>query len=63
MTHLGADDWHSIASSSKADLAAILDQSQEWEELNDPDGRILPRATRHDDKSLAAIRFAADLRS
>jgi hypothetical protein len=62
MTHLGANDWHSIAS-SRANLAAILDQSQEWEELHDPGGRILPRAKRHDDKSLAAIRFAADLRS
>ena len=36
---------------------AILEHCREWEENADPDGSQFPRAKRHDDKAIAAIRF------
>ncbi len=56
--HLGLDDWEAIAGSGQAALTAFLQRCQDWEEHDDPDGRQLPRAKRHDDKAIATIRPA-----
>jgi hypothetical protein len=53
--YLGLDDGEAIADSGQAELAALLQRCQDWEENDDPDGRQLPRAKRHDDKAIAAI--------
>jgi hypothetical protein len=54
---LGLDDWDAIACSDQAGLSAILEHCREWEENADPDGSQFPRAKRHDDKAIAAIRL------
>ncbi|WP_219419872.1 hypothetical protein [Pseudonocardia nigra] len=46
---------HRIAQYDTAQLEALLAGIREWEETSDPDGRHLPRAKRHDDKTIAAI--------
>jgi hypothetical protein len=55
MRHLGIADWQDIADSDACELAAVLTQRQAWETTDDPDGRQLPRAQCHDDKSLAVV--------
>lgn len=55
--HLGLDDWDAIARSDQAGLSALLHHCHDWEEDADPDGRQLPRAKRHDDKAIAAVRL------
>lgn len=57
MAHLGLDDWPSLAHSTEQQLNATLERCREWEEHQDPQGRKLPRAKRHDDKCLAAIQI------
>jgi hypothetical protein len=57
MAHLGLDDWKTLNDASPGDLMAVLRQCQDWEENHDPEGRELPRAKRHDDKSLAVTAF------
>ena len=52
-----AGSGHPTSSMSAADLMAVLLQCQDWEEDHDPEGRELPRAKRHDDKSLAVAAF------
>lgn len=47
--------WPDIAHDDADQLAALLAQLHEWETTTDPDGRSLPRAKRHDDKTLIAI--------
>jgi hypothetical protein len=47
--------WHDIATFDTLQLSALMDRIHEWEDKVDPDGRRLPRAKRHDDKSIAAI--------
>ncbi|MFC5996023.1 hypothetical protein ACFQE5_17600 [Pseudonocardia hispaniensis] len=47
--------WHHIAQHDGAQLAALLARIHEWEDTSDPDGRHLPRAKRHDDKTIAAL--------
>ena len=54
---LGLDDWDAIACSDRTGLSAILEHCREWEENADPDGSQFPRAKRHDDKAIAAIRL------
>jgi hypothetical protein len=56
--HLGLDDWAAIAHYDQAALAAFLQRCHDWEENDDPDGRQLPRAKRHDDKAIAIVRPA-----
>jgi hypothetical protein len=56
--HRGLDDWEAIADSGQAALSAFLQRCQAWEENDDPDGRQLPRAKRHDDKAIATVRPA-----
>ena len=55
---LGLDDWDAIARTDQAGLSALLEHCREWEENVDPDGSQFPRAKRHDDKAVAAIRRA-----
>lgn len=57
MAHLGLDDWPNLAHATEQQLDATLARCREWEEHQDPQGRKLPRAKRHDDKCLAAVRF------
>lgn len=38
-------------------LAKVLQKCRTWEAEHDPDGHQLPRAKRHDDKSLAVLTF------
>nr|WP_250548729.1 hypothetical protein [Pseudonocardia sp. H11422] len=45
-------DWITLYRDSDAELAHRLDQLQRWEAEQDPDGAHLPRAKRHDDKTL-----------
>jgi hypothetical protein len=47
--------WHRIAQYDDAQLNALLARIHEWEDTSDPDGRHLPRAKRHDDKTIAAL--------
>lgn len=58
MAHLGLDDWNVVRDANRDELTGILHQCQQWEAISDPDGRELPRAKRHDDKSLATIFFS-----
>ncbi|HEX6515536.1 MAG TPA: LYR motif-containing protein [Nocardioidaceae bacterium] len=60
MIQLGIDDWSRVADRNDADLTDLLSRCREWEAEADPDGIELPRAKRHDDKSLAAIRVNND---
>jgi hypothetical protein len=47
--------WHRIAQYNRPQLDALLARIHEWEDTSDPDGRHLPRAKRHDDKTIAAL--------
>lgn len=47
--------WTEVAARSQADLDALLALCHAWEADSDPDGRQLPRAKRHDDKTLAVV--------
>ncbi len=58
MPQLGITDWSALRNASDQQLAAILARCQSWEASEDPDGRKLPRAKRHDDKSLAVSEFS-----
>lgn len=58
MTHLGIADWPALRNASDQVLADMLKQCQTWEASDDPDGQKLPRAKRHDDKSLAVAEFS-----
>lgn len=59
MVHLGLDDWLSVAQKNTQELAEILTRCEAWERDMDPNARDLPRAKRHDDKAIAAVRFDA----
>jgi hypothetical protein len=52
--HVGLG-WHDIAWRNAEQLATLLADAATWESDVDPDGRQLPRAKRHDDKTLAVI--------
>lgn len=47
--------WHEIAHYDDEALSALLDDLHRWEDETDPDGQLLPRSKRHDDKTVAAI--------
>ncbi|MCA1186479.1 hypothetical protein LCD36_08480 [Saccharopolyspora sp. 6T] len=57
MTHTGTDEWTRVAGMDSADLFAELERCQAWEAHVDPDGTDFPRAKRHDDKAIAAVRW------
>jgi len=58
MPQLGITDWSALRNASDQDLADILARCQSWEASEDPDGQKLPRAKRHDDKTLAVAEFS-----
>jgi hypothetical protein len=47
--------WPAIAHADADQLTRLLAELHDWEATVDPDGRALPRAKRHDDKTLVAI--------
>ncbi|MDQ3431585.1 MAG: hypothetical protein M3467_05085 [Actinomycetota bacterium] len=55
LQHLGLDNWPAIAA-DPTQASRLLHRASAWEAYADPDGRQLPRAKRHDDKTLAVIR-------
>jgi len=54
LRHLGLDNWPAIAA-DPTQLSRLLRRASDWEAHTDPDGSRLPRAKRHDDKTLAVI--------
>jgi len=58
MPQLGITDWSALRKASDQDLADILARCQSWEASEDPDGQKLPRAKRHDDKTLAVAELS-----
>jgi hypothetical protein len=58
MSYLGLADWSAFHDATSGDLARVLARCQSWETDEDPGGQKLPRAKRHDDKSLTAISHA-----
>jgi hypothetical protein len=58
MTHLGLADWPALCQASPQDLADLLQRCETWEAVEDPDGQKLPRAKRHDDKSIAVAELS-----
>ncbi|MGY6658670.1 hypothetical protein ACXIZN_41580 [Amycolatopsis sp. TRM77291] len=57
MTQLGITDWPAINTMTASGLHDILTRCHSWEHDIDPDARALPRAKRHDDKTLVTVRF------
>lgn len=57
MQHIGGADWSQLTTAGADDLADLLDRCQIWEAEDDPTGKQLPRAKRHDDKSIATVTF------
>jgi len=55
LQHLGLDNWPAIAA-DPTQASRLLHRASVWEAYADPDGHQLPRAKRHDDKTLAVIR-------
>ncbi|MFG3618058.1 PP2C family serine/threonine-protein phosphatase [Nocardia sp. NPDC047654] len=49
--------WPEVAQMNEGALSNLLVRCREWESVEDPDGRLCPRSKRHDDKSIAVIRF------
>ncbi|WP_405149937.1 protein phosphatase 2C domain-containing protein [Nocardia salmonicida] len=49
--------WPEVAQMATPQLGALLDRIHTWEAEIDPDGQALPRAKRHDDKTVVAIRL------
>lgn len=57
MHHLNLDNWAAVAGLDSAGLQSLLNTLDRWERYDDSDGTKLPRAKRHDDKALAAVRL------
>lgn len=60
--HLGID-WHDIEKLDNDGLYRLLRELHRWEADADPSGQQLPRSKRHDDKTLAVVRFSSDPRA
>ena len=56
ITHLGLSVAQ-LAEVDEDDLCDTLHRLHDWEAVRDPDGRELPRFKRHDDKTIAIVRF------
>ncbi|GAA1025313.1 MULTISPECIES: hypothetical protein [Amycolatopsis] len=54
--HLGLDDWPRLAAMDEDAIHRILARCEDWERHSDPAAQELPRAKRHDDKSLVVLR-------
>ncbi|MCU1526584.1 MAG: hypothetical protein JWP75_347 [Frondihabitans sp.] len=53
--HRGRPEWSDVAQLDHGGLTGLLRRLHEWESTDDPQGRLLPRAKRHDDKTLATV--------
>lgn len=53
--HLGIA-WGDVARRTATELDELLTRLHDWEESQDPDGVLLPRAKRHDDKAIVVCR-------
>ncbi|MFC9964909.1 hypothetical protein ACFVH4_11765 [Nocardia ignorata] len=51
--------WPEVANMSTQQLEQLLRDVHIWEAETDPDGQALPRAKRHDDKTVVVVRIAA----
>lgn len=47
--------WHTVADMTGPELHELLRRCHAWEAETDPEGQALPRAKRHDDKSVVVI--------
>jgi hypothetical protein len=56
MEHLGLDDWRAVTAKDSTELHTLLKTLERWETDDDADGLALPRAKRHDDKTIAVVR-------
>ena len=59
MQHLGLFNAPALTSASGPELLELLRRCESWEATEDPDAVDLPRAKRHDDKTLAVMHFDA----
>lgn len=57
MEHVGLTDWTGYATTEASQIDGLLQYCQQWEIARDPEANSLPRAKRHDDKAIAAVRF------
>lgn len=57
LAHLDRADPQLLADADTGQLGELLEQCQRWEADTDPHGASLQRSKRHDDKSIAALRF------
>ncbi|WP_199429156.1 hypothetical protein [Qaidamihabitans albus] len=55
MDYLGLNDWPGLRGADPNELRTMLHQCETWEAHADPDAQELPRAKRHDDKSVAVL--------
>jgi hypothetical protein len=55
LAHLDRHSWPGLADGNADQLLTILHELHDWEEHGDPAARRLPRAKRHDDKTIAAV--------
>lgn len=55
INHHGWPEWPDVAQLDHETLTRLLQQLHEWESNEDPEGGLMPRAKRHDDKTLATI--------
>ncbi|WP_435593337.1 hypothetical protein [Nocardia sp. bgisy118] len=51
------ESWESLSATDADGLDAVLAQLHQWEAETDPTGVARPRSKRHDDKTVAVIRF------
>ena len=58
ISQMGGQSWQDVSTRSAAGLEALLQTAQQWEATEDPNGQAMPRAKRHDDKAIAAIRLS-----
>ncbi|MEV0061260.1 hypothetical protein [Nocardia sp. NPDC050718] len=52
--------WSEVAEMSTVELDRFLDRIHTWEAETDPNGLVLPRSKRHDDKTVAVVRLHAE---
>lgn len=57
--HLGTQDALRLVHMPSVDLETLLTERQRWEQESDPTGRLMPRAKRSDDKTIAIAHRAA----
>lgn len=55
LEHQGRNDWAQIAGYPSSQLGELLRRLHQWEAVQDPTGRLCPRAKLHDDKAIATL--------